>query len=102
MLDACADAGNRWIFPDLIDEGLEPWGGVRYLAYSATTQPSHYLDVTETFEAGVASLEAHRQYLEALGRDYPSPRELLTGLMAAPALADYGQQVWTAQVLTRG
>lgn len=102
VLDACADAGNRWIFTDLLDEGLEPWGGVRYLAYSATTQPTHYVDVTETFEQGVASLEAHRQYLEALGDDYPSPRDLLTGFMAAPALADYGQKVWTAQLLNRG
>ena len=24
-LDAVADAGNRWIFPELLDEGLEPW-----------------------------------------------------------------------------
>ena len=24
-VDAKADAGNRWIFPDLLDEGLEPW-----------------------------------------------------------------------------
>lgn len=102
VLDACADAGNRWIFPDLIEEGLEPWGGVRYLAYAATTQPTHYVDVTETFDAGVASLEAHRQYLEALGDGYPTPRELLTDVLAAPGLTDDGQKVWTAQLLMRG
>lgn len=102
VLDACADAGNRWIFTDLIDDGLEPWAGVRYLAYSAATQPTHYLDVTDTFEAGVASLEAHEQYLSALGGDYPSPRELLGGFMGAPELAEYGEKVWTAQLFDRG
>ena len=24
-VDAVADAGNRWIFPELVDEGFEPW-----------------------------------------------------------------------------
>src|SRR5690606_23213060 len=26
-LDAAADAGNRWIFPELVEQGLQPWGG---------------------------------------------------------------------------
>src|SRR5262249_8854919 len=29
VLDAARDAGNRWIFPELLAEGLEPWSGVR-------------------------------------------------------------------------
>ena len=29
-LDAARDAGNRWVFPELLDEGLEPWSGVRF------------------------------------------------------------------------
>lgn len=24
-LDAATDAGNRWIFPELLEQGLEPW-----------------------------------------------------------------------------
>lgn len=28
-MDAVADAGNRWIFPELVDAGLAPWSGVR-------------------------------------------------------------------------
>lgn len=32
MLDVAADAGNRWIFPELLtDQGLAPWDGVRFL-----------------------------------------------------------------------
>lgn len=103
VIDACADAGNRWIFPELTAEGLEPWGGCRYVAIAAATQPTHYIDVTDTFEDGVASLEAHRQYLEGLGTDYPSPRDLLTQILGPEggASAD-GQKVWTAQVVIRG
>ena len=29
LLDATRDAGNRWVFTDLLDEGLEPWSGGR-------------------------------------------------------------------------
>lgn len=100
-MDACADAGNRWIFPELVDEGLEPWGGIRYVAITASTQPTHFIDVTETFEEGVASLEAHRLYNEGLGPDFPSPRELLTQILGVEDLRDYGEKVWTAQVLPR-
>lgn len=92
-LDAVADAGNRWIFPELGDEGLEPWH-VRYLAVSATTTPTHYVDVSDTFDRAVASLEAHREYLAALPEDYPSPRELLSGM-----LGEAGEQVGTAYAL---
>ncbi|MDR7303691.1 LmbE family N-acetylglucosaminyl deacetylase [Haloactinomyces albus] len=28
-IDAVRDAANRWIFPELDDEGLVPWHGVR-------------------------------------------------------------------------
>ena len=31
VLDAARDAGNRWIFPELLDEGYEPWAGVRHV-----------------------------------------------------------------------
>ena len=55
-LDAVADAGNRWIFPELVDEGFEPWEGVRLLAITASPSPTHAVDVTDHFEASVASL----------------------------------------------
>ncbi len=29
VLDAARDAGNRWIFPELLKDGLGPWDGVR-------------------------------------------------------------------------
>ena len=60
--DAVRDAANRWLFP----EAGEPWGGVQWMAYASSTSPTHAVDVTESFDTGVASLECHRTYLEAL------------------------------------
>ncbi|WP_040160568.1 PIG-L deacetylase family protein [Mobilicoccus massiliensis] len=79
-MDAARDAGNRWVHPELNTDD-EPWGGTKFIAYANAPQPTHALDVTGHFDAAVASLEAHRQYLDALGEDYPSPRELLTGIL---------------------
>jgi len=101
VLDACADAGNRWIFTDLIDQGLQPWSGVHYLAQSASRSPTHYVDVTDTFDAGVASLEAHRQYLEALGTEYPPPRELLTMILGSHEDKTLGEYVLILEVFNR-
>lgn len=76
-LDAVADAGNRWIFPELVEEGHEPWAGARLLCFAGSPQASHYVDVSDHFEAAVASLEAHRAYNSALPETFPAPRELL-------------------------
>lgn len=99
VLDAVAAAGNRWIFPELVDEGHEPWDGVRWIAVSAVTDPTHVLDVTDGFERGVASLEAHREYLSALGPDYPAPRDLLGGILEDPDSP--GRYRWAARVYER-
>lgn len=64
VIDAVADAANRWIFPDL--EG-EPWNGVRYVAIAGSPLATHAVDVSDTMDEAVASLEAHRAYLEGLG-----------------------------------
>jgi LmbE family N-acetylglucosaminyl deacetylase len=71
VLDAVNDAGNRWIFPELVDEGLEPWGGVRWVALAASPESTHAVDVTDTLEIGVASLLEHRAYIAALTDEDP-------------------------------
>ncbi len=63
-LDAIGDAGNRWVFPEL---GLEPWGGVKYVAVAASPEPTHAVDITDTLDTAVRSLEAHSSYLAGLG-----------------------------------
>jgi LmbE family N-acetylglucosaminyl deacetylase len=71
VLDAVYDAGNRWIFPDQLTDGREPWGGVRWVAMAASPESTHAVDVTDTLEAGVSSLLEHRAYIAALTDEDP-------------------------------
>ncbi len=79
VVDAVRDAGNRWIFADQLTDGLEPWGGVREVWAFGSPQSGHAVDTTDTFDAGVASLQAHAAYIEGLGWEHFDPREFLEG-----------------------
>ena len=79
VLDAVRDAGNRWIFADQLTDGLEPWGGVKVVWAANSPESTHGVDTTDTFDAGVASLEAHRAYIDGLGWENWDPREVLEG-----------------------
>jgi LmbE family N-acetylglucosaminyl deacetylase len=75
-LDAIRDADNRWVFPELLEEGLEPWG-VRWFLVSGHSEPTHGVDVTgEPLARGVASLQAHREYLAAI-EGHPEPATMI-------------------------
>jgi LmbE family N-acetylglucosaminyl deacetylase len=76
LLDATRDAANRWIFPELLDEGHEPWAGVRMVCFGGSPMSTHTVDVSEHLERGIESLEQHRAYLDHVGVD---AREMLTG-----------------------
>ncbi len=80
-LDALRDAGNRWVFTELIDEGLGPWS-TRWLLIAGDSRPTHGVDVTgAALEAGIASLEAHSEYLAAIP-GHPPVRPMITGITA--------------------
>ena len=83
--DAAIDAGNRWIFPELLAEGLEPWGGARRILVYGVPDPTHACDVGDDLEPGIASLRAHRAYLEHLGSDFDPERFLRETAAAAGA-----------------
>ncbi|MEV3859395.1 PIG-L deacetylase family protein [Streptomyces sp. NPDC050095] len=70
-LDAAADAGNRWIFPELTEQGLEPWNGVRWVAVAGSAQPTHAVDATAGLERSILSLLEHRTYIEVLTDEDP-------------------------------
>ena len=67
------DAANPWMF---IDRG-EAWDGVRIVAFNASPEPSHAVDITDTFDAGLRSLECHRVYLENLNGESGDPARFL-------------------------
>ncbi|MFE2323198.1 PIG-L deacetylase family protein [Streptomyces sp. NPDC059385] len=83
-LDAAADAGNRWIFPELITEqGLEPWNGVRWVAVTGTTTPTHAADAGPGMERAVKSLMEHKAYIEVLTDQ--DPEEYVRGFLGGAA-----------------
>ncbi|RZU50546.1 LmbE family N-acetylglucosaminyl deacetylase [Krasilnikovia cinnamomea] len=79
VLDAARDAGNRWVFREQIDAGLEKWGGVREVWAAGSPRAKHGVDTTDTFELGVRSLEAHAAYLRGLGSGDFDSGEFLEG-----------------------
>jgi LmbE family N-acetylglucosaminyl deacetylase len=79
VLDAVRDAGNRWVFRDQVEDGLEPWGGVRAVWAAGSPDATHAVDTTDTFDAGVESLRAHKAYIEGLGWADFDPAEFLEG-----------------------
>jgi len=79
VLDAARDAGNRWIFPEQLTDGLEPWGGVKAVWAFGSPEFEHGVDTSDTFDKGVESLAAHAAYIDGLGWENWDPREFLEG-----------------------
>lgn len=49
---------------------------MRFTALGGSTEPTHAVDVTDSIDAGVASLRAHKAYLAALDW-HPDPDEMI-------------------------
>jgi LmbE family N-acetylglucosaminyl deacetylase len=75
VLDACRDAANGWVFP----EAGPPATGIRDAYVATVGAPTHFVDVTATIEAGIASLREHQAYIDGLGRDF-DPDEFLRNI----------------------
>jgi LmbE family N-acetylglucosaminyl deacetylase len=78
LLDAARDAANRWLFPEQLRDGIEPWAA-RLAAFNGSPAPTHAVDVTGFLELGIASLREHRTYLEGLGEGGTEPDGFLRG-----------------------
>ncbi|MBA2810786.1 PIG-L family deacetylase [Streptomyces sp. KM273126] len=102
-LDAAADAGNRWIFPELTEQGLEPWNGVRWVAVAASATPTHAADATRGLDHAVRSLLEHRTYIEALTDQEPEAyaREFLAGEARAAGERFGGKPAVAFELFTR-
>ena len=64
VLDAARDAGNRWVFPELLAEGLEPLRGLHSVFVAGDLAPDFACPIDQVdLDRGIASLEAQRVYL---------------------------------------
>jgi LmbE family N-acetylglucosaminyl deacetylase len=91
LLDAVRDASNPWSFPD---RG-EAWGGVRFVAFSGSPQATHGVDVSDTIEDCVRSLQCHQVYLENLDGDMAD-----AGAWLRSSAADAGARIGVAHAAT--
>jgi len=76
VLDAARDAGNRWIFRELLEEGLEPWGNVKMVCITGSPDATHAVDVTSFIDRGISSLKKHEVYIKNLPTSFV-PEEFL-------------------------
>lgn len=83
IVDGVRDAANRWVFRELLDDGLAPWQ-VRHVLSAGGADVTHGVDISEHFDKGVASLRAHAAYLAALGENpLADPEEFLESIARA-------------------
>lgn len=81
-LDACRDAANSWLFTD----SGAAWQGIKAIYVAASGNPTHFADVTQTIDAGIASLREHQVYLAGLGGEF-DPDEFLRNMAGFTGLA---------------
>jgi LmbE family N-acetylglucosaminyl deacetylase len=81
-LDACRDAANRWVFPEM----GEPWPGIRDVYVAGASSPTHYVDVGATLDLGIASLREHAAYLAGLATEF-DPAEFLRNIAGFGGMA---------------
>jgi LmbE family N-acetylglucosaminyl deacetylase len=83
-------ARDRLNFPELLDEGLEPWK-VRQVLVTGAERPNLFLDVSATFEIGLEALLCHvsqiadRDEAATEAREWATDRGELAGMPLASA-----------------
>jgi LmbE family N-acetylglucosaminyl deacetylase len=86
-LDACRDAANEWVFTDA-GPACPPIGSAYVIG---SREPTHFVDVTETIDLGIASLKEHGAYIAGLGREFDPEQFLrdMAGYVGMGAGVDY-------------
>jgi LmbE family N-acetylglucosaminyl deacetylase len=74
-------ARDRLNFPELLEEGLEPWK-VRQVLLMGVEQPNLWVDVAGTFEVGLDALRRHASQVD--GQDVESRVRERAEVMGAP------------------
>src|SRR5258708_200223 len=87
VLDACPDATNEGVSPD----AGPPCPPISAAYVIASGTPTHFVDVTDTIDLGIASLREHQAYIQGLGGEF-DPDEFLrsmAGYVGLGAGCDY-------------
>lgn len=79
-------ARDRYNFPELIDEGHEPWK-VRQVLVTGAATPNLWIDVAGTYETGLTALRCHASQVEDWAPVEERLRERVTTAGAAAGLA---------------
>jgi LmbE family N-acetylglucosaminyl deacetylase len=58
------DARNRWMFPELLAEGLEPHAAL-HVFLTGSLAPDTFVDIGETMELKLAALAEHKSQVDA-------------------------------------
>jgi len=80
------DARNRWAHTELADEGLEPWTVDAMWVGTGRDGPSHYIDITTSFDRKIEALLSHKSQLpdpeatETLVRGWGAANAQMCGL----------------------
>jgi LmbE family N-acetylglucosaminyl deacetylase len=87
VLDACRDASNGWLFP----QAGPPCPAISAAYVIASGEPTHFVDVTDTIDLGIASLREHRAYIDGLGHEFDPDQFLrdMAGYVGMGAGCDY-------------
>lgn len=85
VLDAVRDAGNRWVFPEQLTDGLERWAGVRQVWAAASPLAGHGVDVTDTFDRGWPRCGRTRRTWPGWATAASTPRSSWRGSRGRPA-----------------
>ncbi len=80
-------AATRLIFPELLDEGLEPHQ-VKELYLDLTLEPTVYVDISETLERKIAALLCHRSQVNEEAARWVREWAAETGKRAGCAYAE--------------
>jgi LmbE family N-acetylglucosaminyl deacetylase len=78
-------ARDRYNFPELIDEGLEPWK-VRQVLVTGAAEPNLWIDVAATYDTGLAALRCHASQVDDWAPVEERLRERVAGAGAAVGL----------------
>ena len=66
---------------------MQPWNGVRMVLVAGSPNMTHAVDVTDSIDKGVASLEQHRVYIDNLGGSFDADTFLRMSASASGELA---------------